>query len=560
MAYITKKQTNNGVKPIGSNLFGSCSTASGTAAKVVTMPDFDVLVEGVTIHVYFASKNTASNPTLQVGSAEAKPIMYNGIADGSWEDGGFISFTYHNGYWHQNDITVSGVTYTFTISGHTMTISGSDGSVQTVTLPDDNTTYTLTKSGNTITLTGSDGSTASVTDENTTYGLSFNNGVLSLVPSGNTPSVTLPDEDTTYTISINDHTITLTPSSGTAQTITIPDDDTTYTISISGDVITLTGSDGSTSTVTVPSNGLRYVADVINSPETYGVVINDVTGNVASGNYATAEGLITIASGECSHAEGNLTTASGNYSHSEGAMTSAAGGYSHAEGAGTQANGSASHAEGNTTHAFGNYSHASGDHITALGESQTAFGKYNDPKANYVLIIGGGTDANNLLNIFTVDWSGNVRALGLVNEVLIYDKVNKLHVQGTIGSGKDGANGLINQDQGEGLNRDITSWNIEGMDLSAFRRLRIVYRRASDTLGSTGEFYLPIEGDAIPTRSVYQSGCTAPAHCNRNRLNTIACAVDSTKSKFCVTQTFSLYGTAATTVSDMYVERIYGCY
>lgn len=236
MAYITKKQTNSGVKPIGSNLFGTCSTASGTAAKVVAMPDFDVLVEGVTIHVYFASKNTASNPTLQVGSTEAKPVMYNGIADGSWEDGGFISFTYHNGCWHQNDITVGGVTYTFTISGHTMTISGSDGSVQIVTLPDDNTTYTLTKSGNTITLTGSDGSTASVTDENTTYGLSFNNGVLSLVPSGNAPSVTIPNDDTTYTISKSGNTVTLTGSDGSTSSFT--DKDTTYSagtgLSLSG--------------------------------------------------------------------------------------------------------------------------------------------------------------------------------------------------------------------------------------------------------------------------------------------------------------------------------------
>lgn len=142
MAYATKQNTTNGVKPLGSNLYGICSTASATATKVVSMPDFDVLVEGVTIHVYFANKNTASNPTLQVGSTEAKVIMYNGQADGSWEDGGFISFTYYSGSWHQNDITVGGVTYTFTISGHTMTITGSDGSVQTVTLPDDDTKYT----------------------------------------------------------------------------------------------------------------------------------------------------------------------------------------------------------------------------------------------------------------------------------------------------------------------------------------------------------------------------------------------------------------------------------
>ena len=75
MAYITKKTTTSGVKPIGSNLFGSCSTASGTAQKNVTMADFDVLVEGVTIHVYFENGNEADNPTLKVGSTQAMPIV-----------------------------------------------------------------------------------------------------------------------------------------------------------------------------------------------------------------------------------------------------------------------------------------------------------------------------------------------------------------------------------------------------------------------------------------------------------------------------------------------------
>lgn len=192
MAYITKKQTNNGVKPIGSNLYGICSTVASTVAKVVWMPDFDVLIEGVTIHVFFQYANTASSPTLQVGSTEAKPIKYNGQLGGSWEAGGFISFTYYNGAWIQNDIAINGVTYTFSISGHTMTITGSDGSVQTVTLPDDNTTYS---------------------------------------------------------ISINDHTITLTDSNGGTSTVTVPDNNTTYTLSRVDNTVTLTGSDGSTSSI-----------------------------------------------------------------------------------------------------------------------------------------------------------------------------------------------------------------------------------------------------------------------------------------------------------------------
>lgn len=248
MAYITKKTTVDGIKPIGSNLYGTCSTASGTATKTVSMPDFNVLVEGVTIHVYFENDNTADNATLKVGSTSAQPIRHNGQAGGSWEAGGFISFTYYNGSWHQNDITIAGVTYTFTINDHTMTISGSDGSTQTITIPD--TTYTLSKSGSTVTLTGSDGSTTSVSDSDTKYGLQLQNGKLKLVEGGSTSEITLPDNNTTYTISISGHTITLTPSSGTAQSVTVPDNNTTYTISKSGSTVTLTGSDGSTSTFT----------------------------------------------------------------------------------------------------------------------------------------------------------------------------------------------------------------------------------------------------------------------------------------------------------------------
>lgn len=251
MAYITKKQTDNGIKPIGSNLYGICTTGASTVGKTVSMPDLDVLVEGVTIHVYFQYANTASNPTLQVGSTEAKPIKYNGQFGGSWEAGGFISFTYYSGAWIQNDITIGGITYTFSISGHTMTITGSDGSVQTITLPNDSITYTLSKSGSTILLTGSDGSSSSVTDADTLYGLSFVNGQLSLVTDGNVASVNIPDDNTTYSISISGHTVTLTGSDGSTSTVTVPDNDTTYALSKSDNTITLTGSDGSTSSVTV---------------------------------------------------------------------------------------------------------------------------------------------------------------------------------------------------------------------------------------------------------------------------------------------------------------------
>lgn len=161
MAYITKKTTVDGIKPIGSNLFGTCSTASGTAQKDVAMADFDVLVSGVTIHVEFTNANTASNPTLKVGSTSAVAIKRNGTLSGKWENGAVISFTYDGTNWVQNDADAD---------------------------TDNNTTYSLSKSGSTITLTGSDGTRTSVTDANTTYGISVSGGNVGVVAGGATAS------------------------------------------------------------------------------------------------------------------------------------------------------------------------------------------------------------------------------------------------------------------------------------------------------------------------------------------------------------------------------------
>ena len=59
--------------------FGSCSTAAGTAAKVVSCTGF-VLASGSRITVKFTTTNTAANPTLNVNSTGAKAIMYRGVA------------------------------------------------------------------------------------------------------------------------------------------------------------------------------------------------------------------------------------------------------------------------------------------------------------------------------------------------------------------------------------------------------------------------------------------------------------------------------------------------
>lgn len=59
--------------------YAVCSTAAGTAAKVVDCSGF-ILVTGAEITVKFTVTNTAANPTLNVAGTGAKPVYYRGGA------------------------------------------------------------------------------------------------------------------------------------------------------------------------------------------------------------------------------------------------------------------------------------------------------------------------------------------------------------------------------------------------------------------------------------------------------------------------------------------------
>lgn len=90
---------------IASTAYGYCETAANQAAKVVDMTGFK-LYEGITIHVKFQYENTASNPTLNVNSTGAKPIVqYGNTAAGTisetdgWYAGAVVAFTYDGTSW-----------------------------------------------------------------------------------------------------------------------------------------------------------------------------------------------------------------------------------------------------------------------------------------------------------------------------------------------------------------------------------------------------------------------------------------------------------------------------
>ena len=155
----------------------------------------------------------------------------------------------------------------------------------------------------------------------------------------------------------------------------------------------------------------------------YSNKFNNISKNVASGDYSHSEGSYTTASGDYSHAEGQGTTASYFHSHAEGNRTTASGYASHSEGDGSDASGYCSHAEGYGTTASGDTSHAEGDLTIANHKSQHVFGEFNildpspkfsDERGNFVEIVGNGEDNITRSNARTLDWQGNEVLAGTI--------------------------------------------------------------------------------------------------------------------------------------------------
>lgn len=108
MAYAGKININGKTYPIGSTLYGTCSTSASTAEKMTdNVTGFDRLMIGATIHLKMAFENTAESPTLNVNGTGALPIYSHGSAEPdvstSWSSGQVISLTYDGTGWQMND-------------------------------------------------------------------------------------------------------------------------------------------------------------------------------------------------------------------------------------------------------------------------------------------------------------------------------------------------------------------------------------------------------------------------------------------------------------------------
>lgn len=99
--------------------YAVCSTAAGTAAKVAGISNDFTLATGVTVAVKFSNANTASNPTLNVGSTGAKAIVTNGTTPAgayAWAAGETVVFWYDGSYWQQ----VGGLQASATVLGRVL--------------------------------------------------------------------------------------------------------------------------------------------------------------------------------------------------------------------------------------------------------------------------------------------------------------------------------------------------------------------------------------------------------------------------------------------------------
>lgn len=80
MAYIYQVTIGDNTYPVAASLYGTCSTAVGTAAKTVTLSSFDNYRTGIILAVKFTNGNSAASVTLNVNSKGEKNVYVDGAA------------------------------------------------------------------------------------------------------------------------------------------------------------------------------------------------------------------------------------------------------------------------------------------------------------------------------------------------------------------------------------------------------------------------------------------------------------------------------------------------
>ena len=109
------------------------------------------------------------------------------------------------------------------------------------------------------------------------------------------------------------------------------------------------------------------------------------------------------------------------------------------------------------------------------------------------------------------------------------------------------------------------------------KQLRVIYRRVDGTSGTTyssaGEFTIPLEYSALPNKYGsndygywHVGGVTSPTIRDSNRLTCVLASVwyptggSLENCNFTFNGAWTLYGTAATNVTNLCITAIYACY
>lgn len=385
--------------------YGSCSTAAGTAAKVVTVDNFS-LETSARVAVKFTVTNTAGSPTLNVNSTGAKAIYYNGaaITAGYIKANKVYEFIYNGTQWDLLGDVDTNTTYTF--NGAVSTIKDNNLTASRALVSDSSGKVAVSAVTSTE-LGYLDGVTSAIQTQLDGKAASSHNHAASNITSGTLSSDRLP----TVPIAKGGTGATTAAAALTNLGITATATELNYVDGVTSNIQTqldgkaTSSHNHSASNITSGTlaiarggtgNGNGYIQTGALSGTTVGVL-------------ATAEGRNVTASGSYCHAEGNYTEASGSSAHAEGQSSTASGIASHAEGNNATASGNYSHAEGDSVTASASTAHAEGSYTLASSECQHVQGRYNveDKAGTYAHIVGNGTGTSARSNAHTLDWDGN---------------------------------------------------------------------------------------------------------------------------------------------------------
>ena len=459
--YINSSSTATLVNKV--NFYGTCSTAQGTAAKVVSGTGFTNanLVAGAHVTVKFTYAAVAG-ATLNVDSTGAKAIYKNNAAvtAAGWPAGSVVTFVYDGTYWQiDGNWSASTSTDGLMTSAMVSKLNGIAAGANAYSHPTSSGNKHIPSGGSSgqILRWSADGTAAWGSDTDTWRGIQNN-----LTSDSTTDSLSAAQGKVLKGLvdgkAASNHTHSYLPLSGGSMTGSIitpknddmgilPDTDnygqigssskkfyrmyaTTFNGNLSGNAASAskvgTSTVGGVNTPIYLNAGVPTACSEFTKKSDFDTLVGNfdyVHGTInigrksdtTVGNSSTAEGYATTASGADSHAEGKYTIASGNNSHAEGYYTTASAAGSHAEGSNTTASGNyGSHAEGYYTTASGAGSHAEGKYTIAKGQYQHVQGEYNVEDTASAFIIGNGHGNSGRSNAFSVKRDGVVKAASTI--------------------------------------------------------------------------------------------------------------------------------------------------